>query len=59
MQKKDVIDYFGGSVREVAEALGVSVQYVYQWPDRVPFKQACRLEKITDCGLRVVAEDYQ
>lgn len=33
MKKQDAINLFGGSVRDVAVAIGISVQAVYDWPD--------------------------
>lgn len=57
MNKKDVIEYFG-SVRKTAEALGVSTQYVSQWPEKVPQVQAARCEKITDGGLQYKMDEY-
>lgn len=59
MKKKTVLKYFGGSARKVAEALGVSVQYVSQWPAKVPEVQAARLEKITGGKLEYKLSDYQ
>lgn len=35
MTKQQAIKRFG-SVRELAEALDISVQAVYQWPDKLP-----------------------
>lgn len=58
MNKKDVLKYFGGSVRKVAEALGVSTQYVSQWPAKVPEVQAARLEKVTGGDLKYRLSDY-
>jgi len=58
MNKKDVLKYYGGSVRKVAEALGVSTQYVSQWPSKVPEVQAARLEKVTGGELEYKLTDY-
>ena len=59
MDKKTVLKHFGGSPRKVAEALGVSTQYVSQWPAKVPEVQAARLEKVTDGELKYILEEYQ
>lgn len=58
MKKKDVLKHFGQSVRKVAEFLGVSTQYVSQWPAKVPEVQAAKLDKLTDGELEYRLEDY-
>ena len=56
MKKKDAIDYFG-SARALAEALGISRQAVYQWPDTVPDTQMYKLAWLTDGALAVEDSD--
>jgi len=51
MDKQQVIDHFGG-VREVAEALDVSVQAIYKWPPRVPLLRAYQIERLTGGALK-------
>lgn len=46
MKTQDVIDYFG-SVRNVAEALGLSVQAIYGWGDSVPRSRWAHIELAT------------
>ena len=58
MKKKDVLKYYGGSARAVAKALDISVQYVSQWPAKVPEVQAARLEKVTNRDLEYKLADY-
>jgi len=58
MKKKDVLKYYGGSVRAVAKALDISVQYVSQWPAKIPEVQAARLEKVTAGELEYKLTDY-
>lgn len=36
MTKTQVINSFGGSIREVAKALDISTQAVYAWPEELP-----------------------
>lgn len=43
---------------QVAKALGVSRQYVYQWPEVVPIKCARELERISDGRLKVKPRLY-
>jgi len=57
MRKVDVIEYYGSN-RNVAEALGVSVQYVQQWKDRIPLGMAYRIESESEGDLCVNLDDY-
>ena len=57
MQKTEVIAYYGSN-RKVAEALGVSVQYVQQWKDRIPLGMAYRIESESEGDLCVNLDDY-
>jgi len=37
MTKKEALAHFGGSMRKLAEALGLSTQAVHRWPqEKVP-----------------------
>ena len=63
MDKKDALKYFDtnpkkSATRMIAEALGISTQYVSQWPQLVPEGMAARLEKLTDGELEYRLEDY-
>ena len=42
MTKKQAIEMFG-SVRKTAEALEITVQAVYQWPDKLKLETADRV----------------
>lgn len=57
MQKKEVLKKYG-SVKAVAEALGITVGAVYLWPERVPERSAARLHKLTRGKLKYELEDY-
>jgi len=57
MRKKDSIKYFG-SVKHVAEVLGISTQAVYNWPDRVPKTSAALLYILSDHKLNLRLQDY-
>lgn len=53
MKKSDVLEYFGGSPRRVAEFLGISVQAVHAWPDIIPESSAYKLQVLTNGALKV------
>ncbi len=53
MKKSDVLQYFGGSPRRVAEFLGISVQAVHAWPDIIPESSAYKLQVLTNGELKV------
>ncbi len=53
MKKSDVLAYFGGSQRRVAEFLGISVQAVHAWPDTIPESSAYKLQVLTNGALKV------
>ena len=57
MNKQAAIDYFG-SVKDLAEALNISTQAIYKWPDRVPELQAMRIDRLTEQRLRFDPADY-
>lgn len=41
--KQEAIQIFGGSMRAVGDALGISRQAVYQWPEELPQDTSDRL----------------
>ena len=51
MRKQDVIEYFG-TMTLAADALGISVPAVSQWPEIVPELRALQLERVTGGKLR-------
>jgi hypothetical protein len=53
MKKSDVLEYFGGSPRRVAEFLGISVQAVHACPKIVPDSSAYKLQVLTNGELKV------
>lgn len=58
MIKSDVIAHFG-DLKNIANALGISVSAVSQWGDIIPEKNAYRLQDITDRKLKVDRSFYQ
>lgn len=58
MLTSEVIEHFGG-VKQVADALEIWPQAVYQWGDIVPESSAYKIEVITDGALKVVGSDYE
>ena len=48
MTKQEAIDLFDGSVRRLAEALGLSVQAVHQWEDTVPLLREYQIKEIIE-----------
>lgn len=48
-----------GSVRAIAEALQLSSQAVYQWPEQIPFVNQVRLEQLTQGVLKAELPVYQ
>ncbi|WP_417790803.1 Cro/CI family transcriptional regulator [Terasakiella pusilla] len=58
MFKQIVIEHFGNQ-SAVAKALGVSRAYVSAWPERVPEKQAMKLERLTKGELKYDESLYQ
>ena len=57
MLKETAIKHYKTAYK-VAKALGVSRQYVYQWPDVVPIKCARELERISEGKLKVKVRLY-
>ncbi len=58
MTKQEAIDHFGGAkdggVRRLADALGISVQADYDWPeDAIPVGRQYQLQVITKGRLKV------
>jgi DNA-binding transcriptional regulator YdaS (Cro superfamily) len=47
MLTKDVLDFFGGSRKKIADTLGIKRASVYQWGDQVPPLRAAQLHRIT------------
>ena len=58
MLKSDVIAHFG-DLKNIANALGISVSAVSQWGDIIPEKNAYRLQDITDRKLKFDRSLYQ
>lgn len=46
MKKKAIIKHFGTATK-LAQALRITPAAVTRWPDKVPFKQAYKLEALT------------
>ena len=58
MRKDDALKHFG-TVKEVAEQLGISTQAVYSWPDIVPFTSASMLYWLSGEKLDLQLKDYR
>lgn len=56
MLVKEAIEHYG-SVKKLADALGVTRQCIYLWDEFVPELQAYKLQAITDGQLRVMGND--
>lgn len=46
-------------MKQVADALDIWPQAVYQWGDIVPESSAYKIEVITDGALKVMGSDYE
>ena len=46
MTKQEAIDLFDGSIRKLAEALGITEQAVSQWGDEVPELRAYQIREL-------------
>jgi len=46
MTKQEAVTHFG-SVAKLAEALGITTQAIYDWPETVPPLRQFQLERIT------------
>lgn len=57
MNKSNVIEYFG-DIRRTADALGISYQAVYKWPDLVPRSSAYQIQVVTRGKLKVDPSVY-
>ena len=59
--KQDAIRIFGGTMKAVGDALGISRQAVYQWPEELPQDTSDRLVgaaiRLTDIATRATPED--
>lgn len=44
MTKQEALDFFDGSVRNLANALGITEQAVHQWGEKVPELRAYQLK---------------
>ena len=58
MLTRDVLTFFGGSRKKVADALGIKRAAVYGWGDRVPPLRAAQLHRITLGKLRFEPDEY-
>jgi DNA-binding transcriptional regulator YdaS (Cro superfamily) len=58
MKTKDAVQFYGGR-RAVAEAIGISVQSVAQWRERVPLGSAYKLQVATKGKLLVNISMYR
>ena len=54
MTKQEAVTHFG-SVARLAEALGITTQAIYDWPEIVPQLRQFQLERIT--GGELTAKD--
>ncbi len=52
MKTKEAIEHFGG-IKNLADALGIWPQTVYQWGEKVPKGRAYQLQVITKEKLKV------
>lgn len=48
-----------GSVRAIAQALQLSSQAIYQWPEQIPLVNQVRLEQLTQGALKAEVPVYQ
>ena len=51
MKKQTVIAHFG-SVKAVADALGIKVQSVYEWPEDIPLGRQFQIQLLTKGKLK-------
>lgn len=58
MNKSDAMSFFG-SQKKLSEALGITHSSVSQWPDRIPEKQALKLDRMTNGKLKYDESDYR
>jgi hypothetical protein len=58
MLTQDVLRFFGGSRKKVADALGIKRAAVYGWGERVPPLRAAQLHRLTLGKLNFDPEDY-
>lgn len=50
MRKKEAIRMFGASAADLARALGISPQAVYQWPEMLTLEQS---DRVNGAALRL------
>lgn len=55
MTTKEAVDYYG-SVRALAQALGVSTQLIYQWGERPPIGRQYELQ-VKSSGALLADDD--
>lgn len=48
MTKQEALEIFDGSARKLAVALGVSVQAVHQWSDKIPELRVFQIKDLRD-----------
>ena len=58
MLTRDVLEFFGGSRKKVADVLGIKRAAVYGWGDRVPPLRAAQLHRLTLGKLSFDPDDY-
>jgi hypothetical protein len=56
MKTQDAIQTFG-SIKEIAKALGLSVQAIYAWGEDVPPLRAYQLREIIEQRANITADD--
>lgn len=59
MLTNEALELFGGKVRPLAEALGLSVQAVYAWGDTVPPLRAYQIRDIINQRQQIQAQEKQ
>lgn len=55
MKKKDAVEHFG-SVADLAKALAITPEAIYQWGDDVPEGRAFQIDVLTKGKLRARAD---
>ncbi|RLJ20002.1 hypothetical protein DJ031_06740 [bacterium endosymbiont of Escarpia laminata] len=57
MRKREAVDIFGGSIPDIAKALSISRQAIYQWQDDLSQDQADRvIGAALRCGKKIPLE---
>lgn len=59
MRTKDAIEEFGNNVRELAQALGITREAIYQWGEKVPPLRAYEIRDIlaARCAQKLGADN--